>query len=145
MADHAVLTKQDLPEIIKRYLSGSSIQDIADDAKVARRTIYKWIHRIGDKDYYDIVTDAMVTRLADADHALANAETMGHIARAREEARYTRWDLERRRPHLFGPKQEIKQDTSVTVIVQMVSPEPFTINAQADTPTGCGSDLIEKP
>ncbi len=77
----------------------------------------------------------MVTRLADADHALATAETMGHIARAREEARYTRWDLERRRPHLFGPKQETKIDTSITIIIQSAQPlphsDPLILQAEA--------------
>jgi|ERR1041385_316239 DNA invertase Pin-like site-specific DNA recombinase len=122
--DTPALTKQQLPEIIQRYLDGESIQTIAKDARVARRTIYKWMHRIGDHEYYDLVTDAMITRLADADHELSVARTKGHIARAREEARYTRWDLERRRPSIFGYKQEVKQDTTVTITVQKYVQEP---------------------
>ncbi len=145
MADNAVLTKADLSDIIRRYLNGESIQTIAKDARVVRSTIYSWMHCTGEKEYPELVKLAMVRRLADADHDLSVASTKEDIARAREEARYTRWDLERRWSSQFGVKQEIKQDTSITVIVQTVSPEPFTINAQADTPTGCGSGLIEKP
>lgn len=125
------LTPANLPEIIQRYIDGESIQTIAADAHVARRTIYKWMHRVGDKDYYDLVTDALVTRLADADHALSTAETMGHIARASHEARFTRWDLERRRPHLFGQKIENKHEVGITVIVQRATPQPVDIPAIA--------------
>ncbi len=145
MADNAVLTKQDLPEIIKRYRAGESMLNIAKDSTVKARQLYNWLLDELGPDYEKIQTECLINRIADADQRLEESSDALQVSRAREIARYARMDFERRRPHLYGPKQEIKQDTSVTVIVQMVAPEPFTINAQADTTTACGSDLIEKP
>jgi len=111
------LTKADLPEIIQRYLDGESIQSIAKDARVARNTIYQWIHFQTGPDYQYIVRRAMVRRMADADHDLWNATTKEDIARAREECRYTRWDLERRWSDQFGVKQEVKERRDIKVII----------------------------
>ncbi len=145
MAENTQLTKADLPEIIQRYRNGESMLSIAKDSAVKSRQLYNWILNELGPDYDKIQTECLINRIADADQMLEESRDALQVTRAREIARYARMDFERRRPHLYGPKQEIKQDTSVTVIVQTVSPEPFTINAQADTPTGCGSDLIEKP
>lgn len=108
-----------LPDIIQRYLNGESMQDLATECRVHRQTIYNWIFSgVGDKDYEQIVTTAMVNRIADADQELDESLTVFDIARAREKMRFTRMDLERRRPKLYGPKQEIEHDNRITVIVQ---------------------------
>jgi hypothetical protein len=111
------LTQADLPEIVRRYVNGESIQTIAGDSRRSRQTIYNWIHTVGEQQYPDIVRQAMITRMADADEDLHNAGTLVDIARASSECRYTRWDLERRWASQFGPKQELSVK-SVTVIVQ---------------------------
>ncbi len=128
MADQAVLTKQDLPEIIQRYSTGESLGTLAKESGVNRSTVYRWmLAGIGDKDFESVVTDCLVNRVSDADEMLETAADACNVSRAREIARFARMDLERRRPHLYGPKQETKIDTSITVIIQHV--EPVSLNA----------------
>ena len=73
-------------------------------------------------EYDSIITDALITRVADADESMDMAEDSCSIARARERMKYSRMDLERRRPKLYGPKQEIQTDSKITVIVQRQTP-----------------------
>jgi hypothetical protein len=135
--DSKLLTKADLPEIIQRYVNGESMQTLAREASMHRMTLYRWmLSEIGDKNYHALVTDCLINRIADADDSLMNAPTMCDIARAREIARYARMDFERRRPNLYGPKQEIKTDLSITVIVQRETPQPVVIEHEsAQIPT----------
>ena len=103
------LANVDLPDIVRRYAAGESVQIMAHDAGVSRRTIYNWmLAGTGDAQYADLVTHALVRRVADADADLATAQEPVHIARARETAKFARMDLERRRPALYGQRgQEI--------------------------------------
>ncbi len=125
MADQAVLTKQDLPEIIQRYRSGESMLSIAKDSAVKSRQLYNWMLNELGPDYETIQTECLINRIADADQQLEESADMLQVTRARDIARYARMDFERRRPHLYGPKQEIKQDTSITIIIQKA--EPITV------------------
>ena len=130
MSESALLTKQDLPEILQRYASGESLQEIAKESRTHVRTLYRWmLGGIGDANYHELVTDCLVNRVAEADEKLAEGSDACHIARAREMARFARMDLERRRPHLYGPKQEIKHDTSITVHVHRSTPQPVVVEA----------------
>lgn len=98
----------DFDSLISRYLSGESVQTLAAEAGKHRATIYRWmLAGLGDKDYHDVVTECLVTRIADADQRLETAADGCDIARAREMARFARMDFERRRPALYGQKQEI--------------------------------------
>jgi hypothetical protein len=121
MAEGQQLTQVEsapLPEIIQRYVAGESIQTIAEDHRVSRRTIYRWmLGAVGDKAYYDMVTQCLVARVSDADHELETAVDPCHIARARETARYARMDLERRRPALYGQKQQVDVQGSISVTI----------------------------
>ncbi|HEY9659785.1 MAG TPA: helix-turn-helix domain-containing protein [Allocoleopsis sp.] len=118
-----------LPEIIDRYLNNTSIQQIAADLRVHRVTIYRWMmNGHADNRYHDDVTNALIGRIAEADDALENAHDSCSIARAREMAKFARMDFERRRPKLYGPKQEIQQDTTVRVII--APPPPLHIDTQ---------------
>jgi len=99
----------DLPEIVWRYAAGESVQLLAAEAGAHRSTLYRWmLAGIGDKHYHELVTHCLVQRVAEADEALRTAVDACDIARAREIARFARMDLERRRPHLYGPRQEIQ-------------------------------------
>lgn len=97
-----------LPVIVRRYATGESVQTLATEAGVHRATLYRWmLAGIGDKQYHALVTNCLVQRVADADAALADAREPCDIARAREQARFARMDLERRRPHLYGQQARV--------------------------------------
>lgn len=136
MAETALLTKQDLPDIIQRYLAGESLQAIAKDSAVHVRTLYRWmLSGCGDDQYQQLVTNCLVNRVADADEALATGEDACQIARAREQARFARMDLERRRPHLYGPKTEVKQDHKISITIEVLPPTPQPVVIEADVTT----------
>lgn len=108
----ALLTREDIPEMVTRYLAGESMQVLAKECGKSRRTIYRWfLSEIGDEGYRETVTDCLVARVADADEALEAAKASGDpvlVSACRETCRFVRMDLERRRPGLYGPKQEVK-------------------------------------
>lgn len=100
-----------LPDVVARYLRGESIQVIAKEQQVTRRTIYNWmLGGLGDEAYRELVTECLVARVADADEELEAARSSRdpvRVSAARETCRFVRMDLERRRPGLYGPKQEV--------------------------------------
>lgn len=106
-----------LPEIIARYAAGESVQALAADIKVHRATLYRWmLAGKGDADYHDLVTDVLVNRIADADERLQDSADACDIARAREMARFARMDFERRRPKLYGAKDQ-DGPTGITIVI----------------------------
>lgn len=108
----------DVPAIVTRYQQGESLQVIAKESAVSVRTIYRWmLSELGDK-YEGVVTDVLIDRIADADVALDSAADTCRVARAREQARFARMDFERRRPKLYGQKQEITTDKTIRVVIQ---------------------------
>lgn len=113
-----VKTPPPLPDIIQRYLNGESIQELAQGNRIHTRTLYRWMLTDAGPEYDTIITNCLTNRIADADELLDNAQDSCQIARAREIAKFARMDFERRRPKLYGPKQEIQQDSKITVIVQ---------------------------
>jgi len=129
-----VVSPPPLPDIIQRYLNGESLQLLADEYSVARQTLYRWmLTGVGDRQYESLITDALVYRIADADQTLEDSRDQCDIARARERMRFTRMDFERRRPKLYGPKQEIQTDSKITVVVQRQTPQPVvgeTVDAE---------------
>jgi hypothetical protein len=122
-----------IPEIVRRYLAGESVQEIAVDEavtggrKVTRRTIYRWmLGGVGDEKYGELVTEALVNRVADADDDLDEARTARDpiaMAAARETARFARMDFERRRPALYGPKQEVNHRGAAPTLMVVLSSE----------------------
>ena len=127
-----------LPEIISRYQSGESLQVLAAESSVSVRTIYRWLlSELGEESYRELVTECLVNRIADADVDLMNSKDSCQIARAREMARFARMDLERRRPQLYGPKQEITGSPGLTIIVNRhgVLTRVKQIEAQPTTPS----------
>lgn len=100
---------------IEAYAAGISIQDIAAQHGVDRGTIYDWmLADLGGEQYQQLITRALVRRIADADHKLEAADEPHHIARAREMARFARMDLERRRPALYGQRSHIEHSGAIT-------------------------------
>jgi hypothetical protein len=123
--------KLDVPEIVQRYGNGESLQTIAEDAQVNRRTLYRWmLTGLGDEQYHALVTNCLAHRIEDADQRLATAITnderivqgrdsrdMCRIVQAREMAKFARMDLERRRPALYGMKTGLAIDQQISVTV----------------------------
>lgn len=115
-------------DIIQRYLNGTSIQVLAAEYQTSRMTIYRWMmNGQSDKQYEALITDGLIKRIADADEDLENASTPYDIARARERARFARMDFERRRPLLYGPKQHIQEDRTVTITIHKLTPQPVVV------------------
>lgn len=112
-----------LPDIIQRYLNGESIQELAQGNRIHTRTLYRWMLTDAGPEYDSIITNCLTNRIADADELLDSATDSCQIARAREIAKFARMDFERRRPKLYGPKQEINTDNKITVIVQRQTPQ----------------------
>jgi len=112
--------KQQIPEIVDRYLKGESIISLAAEKGVHRQRLYEWmLAGIGDDNYHDTVTKVLVRRVAEADEALENPSVEPDTQRAHARARIARTDLERRRPGLYGIKQHITVDQRVSVEVSL--------------------------
>ena len=106
-----------VPELIQRYLNGESTDTLRTEANVSRRTIYNWMHsEVTDKHYPELVKTAIVNRIADADEKLEKASDHLQLARAREEARFARWDAERRLKIFRSPSESA--DNRVVVVVE---------------------------
>ena len=126
MAETMTLPTLELPDIVQRYVNGESVQSLAREAGVARQTIYEWMFPgLGDAQYEQIVTKALIRRIADADQELDESAQPHDIARAREKMRFFRMDLERRRPKLYGQKTESHIDNKITITINRAStPQP---------------------
>lgn len=121
-----------MPEIIARYRAGESVQEIAKACRRDARTIYNWmLSELGDA-YKDVVTECLINRVADADIALDEADDALELARAREKARFARMDLERRRPALYGPKQEVKHSGGVPTLSIVLLSAPSALPPAID-------------
>ena len=101
------------PESIKRaitaYQSGATLQAIGQHYGVSKQAIYGWLlGGMADAEHQHLVTQALTSRIASADEQLENASNPLDLSRAREMSRNYREDYARRRPHLYGQKQEMK-------------------------------------
>lgn len=97
-------------ELVSRWVAGESADVLAKMCSVDRRTVNRRISRymLTEAGEADLATQALTARVADADHDLEHAEEFIEVAKARERARFARMDLERRRPKLYGVKQEVE-------------------------------------
>lgn len=92
-------------DILTRYSEGETLDRLASDHRVSRATVYNWL--LGgsvDVSHAELVTLALTARVERADRALEEARDALDVSRARERARFSRMDLERRRPNLYGPR-----------------------------------------
>lgn len=111
----------DAEEIVARYLAGESMQVLARECGTYRKKLYRFmLAELGGEKYREVVTQCLVNRIADADAMLEAAEGPVEVAKAREIARYARMDFERRRPALYGAKQEVGGG-GVTFVMQVAN------------------------
>jgi transposase-like protein len=124
----SAIETEERPEIvamaIKAYSRGMTIKEIAETYGVTNDTIYSWIlAETGPKEYANLITGALTSKIAKADNLLEVADSPLDLARARELARFSRMDYERRRPHLYGVKQEITNITPPPILSITIAPQ----------------------
>lgn len=118
--------------VIQRYVHGESMQDLCAEFSVSRGTLYNWmLGELGPAHYGELVTQMLVQRCRTADELLETAQDPLNIARAREMARFARMDLERRRPHLYGQKQEVKHTLPQGPLLSITLSQPSSGNEGA--------------
>src|SRR3990167_1006965 len=100
----------------ERIANGERLADIAQDAGITVQAVSLWLLDEQPEQYRLAQRRGLIRRIVDADHALDSAADPLDLARARERARFARWDAERRLPALFGQKQQV--DVSVKVSVE---------------------------
>jgi hypothetical protein len=130
MADLPV-SPHSIPDLLHRYLNGETIRSLAAEAKVNRQTIYNWMLGECGPEYEQLITKALINRIAEADEQMETSSDMLGFARGREMSKFARQDFERKRPKLYGPKQEVQVDHTVRftinrgpVILPVVSDPP---------------------
>lgn len=138
---HGRIPADDLPAIAARYRAGESLKRIGQSYNVTdeavRQRLERWaLAGHGDTSFSQMVTEYLVENAIQAkDRMVAATDVLG-LARGREEVRYWLWMLERRRPKLYGPKQEIQEDRNLTITIQQLTPVQI-----AGTPTVVSSPL----
>jgi hypothetical protein len=113
-----------LPVLVEKFATGEyGMRQLAAEHGLSRVTLYKWLlSAVGDAAYKDLVTDALVARIAEADEDLDGAKSVLEVQKAREKARFARMDFERRRPSLYGVKQEV--EVKVAPVLHIHAPMP---------------------
>lgn len=93
----------------KRVENGEFLKDIAADIGVTHQALSLWLLDDLGPQYAVAQRRGLIQRIVNADQGIEDARDPLALARAREAARFARWDAERRLPKLFG------QQTHVTV------------------------------
>lgn len=92
---------------LQRVQDGDSLRQIANDIGISHQGLRKWLLGAVPQQYREAQQIGLISRIVESDQELEDASDSVAIARAREIAKFARWDAERRLPHLFGPKQEV--------------------------------------
>lgn len=100
-------------QAIKDHADGKSLREIAADIGCSYEGLRIWMLKEQPEQYKRAQELGLIARIVYEDRELDQAVTPLDIARARESARFARWDAERRLPHLFGQKQEISHTIQV--------------------------------
>ena len=109
---------------------GATLKSIAATIGITIEGLRLWLLDEGPEQYAAVQRKGLIARIVHADQELSTAADPLELARARETARFARWDAERRLPKLFGPKSEI------TTVIQPV------LNIQVNVmPSVLGVDL----
>lgn len=95
--------------MLVRYLQGETLYTMARELGVTRNVLYyALLGGADDEAHRDLITQALIARVALADEQLENAVGPAEVARAREMCRFYRMDLERRRPALYGHQARVE-------------------------------------
>ncbi len=110
------------PRAVERYLAGESLQSIVKDEPCGIRTLYRYMLKELGPEYYSVQQDILISKIADADANLDAADSNYAVARATAQGKFARFDLERRHPALYGPRQAIAIDQQVRVTIRDIRP-----------------------
>jgi lambda repressor-like predicted transcriptional regulator len=110
VSNRGALATANPDEILSRINQGASLRQLANELGVSNVGLRAWLLRENGEHYNEAITNALTLRVAEADDALEAADDVVSIARAREQARFARMDFERRRPALYGQRQQIMHD-----------------------------------
>lgn len=102
-----ILAKHDPSVILARLERGDSLRDVAADIGVTYEAVRIWLLDDAPDEYRRAQRKGLICRIVEADSALDAADDAVDVARARERAKFARWDAERRLPQLFGPRQHV--------------------------------------
>lgn len=111
-------TAPDIPDIIRRYRNGESLADLAKEHRKHIATLYRWMMKELGPDYHEMQTDMMIDQVAESYQVIKEAYTPCEVAKGQALAKLSTLILERRRPKLFGPKQEVQTDTKVEIVLR---------------------------
>ena len=90
------------------YATGQhGLRAIGQQLGVSHEQVRIWLLDELGPEYAALQRQALIARIVEADVRLENAPGAVDIARAREIAKFARWDAERRLPQLFGPKPAV--------------------------------------
>ena len=132
------MSKRDelLPVVVEAYAAGrTSLRKLAVEHGVDPATIYRWLlTAVGDERYRELVTDCLVARIAEADGDLDGAMSVLEVQKAREKARFARMDFERRRPALYGQKQEVTHQVAPVLHIHTTAPQEKVVEGSRVPP-----------
>jgi len=126
---------EDIKKALDDYSHGATLQQIANKHGVTRHGVYAWLlGGLGDEQHNNLVTRALTARISQADEVLETSQLPVNVMRGERMARFARMDYERRRPHLYGAKQEMTVNI-VPVFSITVAPMPNAALLQSDQPS----------
>lgn len=113
-----------LAKVLERYLQGETLQKIAASLGVHSNTLNYHLLKANIREQWKEAQVAVsLSEYQDAKAQVKGAETALGLARAREMARFTQWDLERLEQRLFGQKQELAVTVEHHVLVDQALTE----------------------
>lgn len=124
---HSPASHEAIAAAVKQYAEGCNLSDIAKQHGVSKQAVRMWLLNEVPDQYKEAQTLGLLQRVTDADEGIDEARRTRDVivlACAREQARFARMDLERRRPHLYGPKQETTLNVVSPVLNITLAPAP---------------------
>jgi hypothetical protein len=115
-------------QLIERYRAGEKLVNLAQEINLTDEALRKRIriccynYSGTDRMYKDLVRFVVLNKLVDTEDKLELASDNVGVARARESLKHAEWLCASLLPDRFAPKREIKQDTTVRVVVERRKP-----------------------
>jgi hypothetical protein len=111
-------------QLIERYRSGEKLNTLAEELGVSQQALRKRIriccynYSGTDRMYQDLVRFVVLNKMVESEDKLEISADNIAVARARESLKHAEWLCASLLPDRFAPKREIKQDTTVRVVVE---------------------------